>query len=110
MTRALSLLSIAAVMSIVAAQVQALSIYALQGNQYAIICEDGTGYSFSGTANGAQEAGALLCDEHGGVVDITNTLSAREAMKKLDKKPTPKPGSSTTISKELDKASPKLME
>ncbi len=62
----------------------ALKIYHLQGNQYAIICNDGIGYSFSGSANGAQEAGALLCNEHGGVANITNTLSANQALKKMD--------------------------
>ena len=36
-------------------------IYQLQGNQWAIICDDGTGYSFSGSQNGATEAAALLC-------------------------------------------------
>ncbi len=64
-----------------ASPVFALKIYHLQGNQYAIICGDGTGYSFSGSANGASEAGALLCDEHGGVANITNTLSANQVLK-----------------------------
>ena len=89
--------------------VHALKIYQLQGNQYAIICEDGTGYSFSGSANGAQEAGALLCDEHGGVVDIQNTHSANVMLKQRDRMGGPKPGSGAAT-RELDKASPKLME
>jgi len=59
----------------------ALQIYHLQGNQFAIICTDGTGYSFSGSANGAQEAGAILCNEHGGIANIQHTLSANQMLK-----------------------------
>jgi len=59
-----------ALANIITLPAHALSIYQLQGNQFAIICNDGTGYRFSGSANGAQEAGALLCAEHGGIVDV----------------------------------------
>lgn len=67
-----------------ATPVFALKIYHLQGNQYAIICSDGTGYSFSGSANGASEAGALLCNEHGGIANIINTSSANMALKAME--------------------------
>jgi hypothetical protein len=36
-------------------------IYPLQGNQWAIICDDGTGYSFSGSEQGATDVAGLLC-------------------------------------------------
>ena len=74
------------ILALFASPVFALKIYKLQGNQYAIICKDGTGYSFSGSANGAQEAGALLCNEHGGIANIENTTSANQAMKAMDRK------------------------
>ena len=62
----------------------ALKVYHLQGNQYAIICADGTGYSFSGSASGATEAGGILCNEHGGIITITNTTSGNQALKAMD--------------------------
>lgn len=67
-----------------ATPVFALKVYHLQGNQYAIICSDGTGYSFSGSANGASEAGAILCNEHGGVANIINAKSANMALKSME--------------------------
>lgn len=73
-----------AVLAMACSPVLGLQIYHLQGNQYAIICEDGTGYSFSGSATGAQEAGGLLCKEHGGVANIHNTTSANKALKALE--------------------------
>lgn len=77
-----------------------LQIYHLQGNQYAIICEDGTGYSFSGSSTGAQEAGGLLCEEHGGIANIHNTTSANKALKALDTMDAPPSGKGVPMSKE----------
>ncbi len=79
-----TILFTAFILSLVATPAFALKVYHLQGNQYAIICADGTGYSFSGSANGATEAGDILCNEHGGIITITNTLSANQALKALD--------------------------
>lgn len=39
----------------------AFRVYKLQGNQWAIVCTGGGGYSFSGSATGAGEVGGLLC-------------------------------------------------
>lgn len=47
--------------AIAAAPAAAHQIYQLQGNQWAIICDDGSGYSFSGSQNGAIEVSGLLC-------------------------------------------------
>ncbi len=82
--KTLGTLGIIIALTLFATPALALKIYKLQGNQYAIICQDGTGYSFSGTANGAQEAGALLCDEHGGIANINNTLNANQAVQKME--------------------------
>lgn len=41
----------------------AFKVYQLQGNQWAIICDDGTGYSFSGSQTGANDVGGILCPE-----------------------------------------------
>jgi hypothetical protein len=43
------------------APIRAHKIYPLQGNQWAIICDDGTGYSFSGSEQGATDVAGLLC-------------------------------------------------
>ena len=40
-------------------------VYQLQGTQWAIICDNGTGYSFSGSATGAGEVAGLLCGPTG---------------------------------------------
>ena len=81
---------------LVAAPAFALKIYHLQGNQYAIICADGTGYSFSGSATGASEAGVLLCNEHGGIANKSDTSSANEAFKNRAMTQ-PKPDAATRI-------------
>lgn len=39
------------------------TIYQLQGNQWAIICDNGSGFSFSGSQGGATEVAGLLCGE-----------------------------------------------
>jgi len=66
------------------APVSAMKIYQLQGNQFAIICDDGIGYSFSGSASGAQEAGALLCKDHGGIVNIIGTRPANQLLREME--------------------------
>jgi hypothetical protein len=68
--------------AIAAAPAAAHQIYQLQGNQWAIICDDGSGYSFSGSQNGAIEVSALLCGPGamagGGAGDIVVLVDAAQ--------------------------------
>jgi hypothetical protein len=52
------------------------TVYQLQGNQWAIICDNGTGYSFSGSAEGAVEVAGLLCA--GGMVTNPGSVNVAQ--------------------------------
>lgn len=61
--------------ALVASPAYAYKIYKLQGSQWAIICDDGTGYSFSGSEQGANDVAGLLCPGGvtvGGTVLVTH--------------------------------------
>ena len=66
--------------SLAAAPVLAVQVFSLGDGGYALVCDDGKGYRFSGLVNKAQKAAVVLCGEHESVVEIQELHSARERL------------------------------
>ena len=69
-------------------EAQAHRIYQLQGNQWAIICDNGTGYSFSGSQTGAGDVAGILCGAStnltsGGGVTVSTLIPASRHVRRV---------------------------
>lgn len=68
----------ALVLGLMAGNTMAFQAYQLYHNKWAILCNDGSVHSYSGSAQGLSTVGPALCEKHGGVVGPTGGAGVQQ--------------------------------
>lgn len=73
------------VAALIPTQAFAARLYHLEGNKWAIICNDGSGFTFGGSAEGAAEVATLMCPGGARVSPGTGWVITYSLLQKFDR-------------------------